>query len=121
MFKTLLEAIDPEFMRLTDIQKAVLLTIFVAETPGVAFEASSGDIYITYARDYLRRAGLVEVSSSAAKVTTVGYEVLLSNGLVQPDSDELTDTGTEIMAWFEQEKRQLQESKIPFKTLKKLS
>lgn len=121
MFELLSEITDPEFMRLTDIQKAVLLTIFVAETPGVAYEASSGDIYITYARDYLRKAGLIEISGIEAKVTVTGYEVLISNGLVQQGSDELTERGTELMSWFEQEKQELLESKILFRTLKKLT
>lgn len=118
MFNTLLEAIDPDFIRLTDIQKSVLLTAFVSETPGVAYEATSGDIYITYARDFLVRAGLLSVSSNEAATTGNGYEVLISNGLIEQGTDQPTERGIELLAWFEREKRQLQESKIPYRTIK---
>lgn len=117
MFDILKEAINPEFVRLTSIQKAILLNCFLAETPTLAYEVASGDIYLIKARDFLARASLLEVGESRIKVTSAGYEVLLANGLIS-GMDEVTEQGTELLNWFEEELKQLHEATIPYRTLR---
>lgn len=118
MFKTLVEAINPEFIRMTDMQKAVLLTVFISDTPAVAYENTSGDIYITYARDFLSRAGLVQLSGPTVSLTPNGYDALISNGLIDETTDEPTERGNDIIEWFNKQKVELNEQKIPFRTIR---
>lgn len=119
MFKNLLEISDPRNLRLTDIQKAVLLTVFVAQTPQLAFEATTGSEHIIQSRDFLAQNSLITLSSNAAKITSFGLDTLIANGLID-EMEQVTELGQKLLEWFEVEKRELMESKIPFRHIKSL-
>lgn len=117
MFKNLLEISDPRILRLTDTQKAVLLTIFSAQTPQLAFEAATGSEHIIQSREFLSKNSLIVVSSDGAKITGSGFEALIANGLID-EMEQVTELGQKLLEWFEAEKRELMESKIPFRHIK---
>lgn len=119
MFKTLLEMSDPTMLRLTDIQKAVLLTIFIAQTPQLAFEATTGSRHIIQSRDFLVATSLITVSNDGAKITGSGLEVLTANGLID-ETEQLTELAQKLMDWFDEQKRALMESKTPFGHIKNM-
>lgn len=117
MYKSLLEIADPTIVRLTDTQKAVLLSIFSAQTPELAYESTTGNISVTNARDYLLKTGLVIAAPGQLKATGSGSDVLEDSGLLDP-SGEVTEDGTKLMDAFNEQKRKFLESLTPFRTLK---
>jgi hypothetical protein len=119
MFNILLEISDPALLRLTDMQRSVLLTIFIAQTPELAYDAATGSEHIIEARDFLVRNSLITASSNKAETTSRGYDVLVANGLID-EQDNVTEQGKRLSDWFEKEKQQVRESLIPYRFLKQL-
>lgn len=117
-FTKLMEVSDSNLLRLTDIQKAVLLSVMVSQTPQLAYEACTGSEYIISARDFLYNNNLVKVYSNGIVITDFGLDALIANGLIDDDSEQTTDLGSELLDRFENEKKQLHEARIPFKKLK---
>lgn len=117
MFKTLLEMTDPTVLRLTDTQKAVLLTVFVSQTPQLAYEAATGSAHIIESRNFLSKNSLISMSADGIKITGAGLDALVANGLID-DMEQTTELGQKLLEWFENEKVQLRESKIPFRYIK---
>jgi hypothetical protein len=110
---------EESFIRLTQTQQAVLVSIFVAQTPELAYEVATGDTRITTSRDFLIRHGLIEVGNGQLRVTSSGSDMLESCGLMDA-TGEVTERGTELVAKLEQHKREFNESLIPYRTLKSL-
>lgn len=117
MYKSLLEIADPNIVRLTDTQKAVLLSIFSAQTPELAYESTTGNMSVTNARDYLLKMGLVIAGTGQLKTTGAGSDVLEDSGLLD-QSGEVTENGTKMIDAFNDQKRKFLESLVPFRTLK---
>lgn len=117
MFEFLREAANPELLRLTSTQKAVLLSIFVAQTPELAADAAIGNEYTVSATEFLAKNNLIGTKDNGIGITSAGFDVLVANGLVD-ESGEVTEAGRELLAAFEEEKKAVEESLIPFKTLK---
>lgn len=103
--------------RLTDIQKSILLLAFIAPTPQLAFEYASGSEYITSARDFLYRIGLIIIDESSIKVTSTGYEALIENGLID-ENDQITELGQKLLDSFNSIKDEIIESAIPYKAIR---
>lgn len=119
MFNFLNEIVDPNYIRLTDTQQAVLLTIAVAQTPELAYEATSDGEYGTASKEYLLRALLITISGNQARVTSNGDEVLSANGLID-ETGEISESGKELLDQYATKKYEMTESLIPFRTLKSL-
>ncbi len=117
MYKSLLEITDPNIIRLTDTQKAVLLSIFSAQTPELAYESTTGSIPVVNARDYLIKTGLIIAGSGQLKITGHGSDVLEDSGLLD-HSGEVTEIGLQLIDQFNEQKRKFDESLSPFRTLK---
>lgn len=117
MYKSLLEIADPTIIRLTDTQKAVLLSIFSAQTPELAYESTTGNISVTNARDYLLKTGLIIAGTGQLKATGSGSDVLEDSGLLDPNG-EVTELGTNMIDSFNEQKKRFLESLIPFRSLK---
>ena len=120
MFSTLQEAIDPNFLRLTSTQQAVLLLVFVAQTPELAYAELVGTVYTTTAAEFLIRAGLVQSGGGQATATSAGFDYLISAGLITAP-DVVTDEGNAVIDAYNKELGRIAESLIPFRSLKAIS
>ncbi len=120
MYSFLTELADQTYTRLTNTQQAVLLSCYAAQTPELAYEATTGDEKITQSADFLIRHGLIQRGEGQVRVTSAGSDMLESNGLIDA-SGEVTETGIELLEKLEQHKVQFAESLIPYRTLKSLT
>lgn len=120
MYTILAEVIDPSMIRLTNTQKAVLASIYAAQTPELAYEAATGSEAITGAKDFLLRHSLIRQGEMQLAVTSDGAEVLENNGIIDA-TGELTDIGNQYIDKLNQHRHEFQESLIPYRTLKKLT
>lgn len=119
MYRLINEISSAVLPRLTDIQKSVLLLVFSAQTPRIAFDDTNGSQYISVARDFLYRNGLITVTVNSVKLTSSGYQSLIENGLID-ETDRVTDLGIELTDKFNQMRIQIAEDAIPFKTFRKI-
>ena len=120
MFKKLLEISDPTFLRLSNIQKAVLTAIFAAQTPELAYEAALGSDATILARDFLIKNMLITIDDNRISITGTGSDILEINGLMD-ESGTISETGKKLVDGLTIHKQQFAESLIPYRTLKKLS
>lgn len=104
---TLLNEIDHS-IRLTNIQKAILLLVHTAETPTLAYDNIIGDEYIIHAKNYLHDYGMINVNDLDLEITIseMGFDILVKNGLID-DSGEITDIGKELLTSYDTKKQQL--------------
>lgn len=117
MFKSLLEFSELTIVRLTDVQKAVLMLIYSAQTPELGYESATGTIFITNARDYLLKIGLIISGTNQLKATSTGSDTLEANGLINA-AGESTDLGNKLIDAYNNQKRKFTESLEPFRTFK---
>lgn len=84
--------------RLTDTQKSVLLGIYAAPTPELAYEATTGSENVSQAAQQLRSMGLINIDTNGARagVTDAGQEALANNNLID-DTGQVTDEGQEML------------------------
>lgn len=89
---------DATSVRLTNTQKSVLLGIYAAPTPELAYDATIGSENVAQAGKQLRSMGLINIDSnnSRAGVTDVGQEVLGNNNLID-DTGQVTEEGQQIL------------------------
>lgn len=120
MFKTITEVLDPNFLRLTSTQQAVLLNCFLAQTPEIAYEQLIGDTYTKTASDFIHRAGLVNIYDNSAKVTSAGFDYLLSIDLIT-ESGESTENGQKISAEYQEQLKTIREAQETFRFLKTIA
>lgn len=120
MFERLNEFVNSTPLRLTEVQKGVLLTIFVAQTPQLAFEATIGTERLTLAQKFLEMNSLVDMNGDGITITPNGYDMLLSNGLID-ENDEVTTIGTESVELIEKEKQNVLEANINLRFIRDLS
>lgn len=116
MFEFLNEITDKSLIRLTTVQQSVLLTIFVAQTPKLALDNISGSRYTVEANRFLNLNGLTRNVDDGVKITSDGYDVLLSYGFID-NTDKLTDSGEKLITFFEKYKEKLSEDSKLYKTL----
>lgn len=119
MFKNLLEVIDPSQIRLSNTQKAVLVSIYSAQTPELAYEAATGSEAITSAKDFLLRHLLIREGNGQLATTSEGLEVLENNGLVD-ETGEITENGKKLIEALNVHRQEFMESLIPYRTIKSL-
>ena len=119
MFTILNEIVDASLLRLTNTQKAVLVSVFMAQTPALAYESTIGNEYITTSTDFLLFNALIGKSDDGVVITNKGYDVLLSNGLVD-ESGQPTEMAQTLMTEFEKENQQIRESLIPYRFMRSL-
>lgn len=84
--------------RLTDTQKSVLLSIYAAPTPELAYEATTGSENVSQAAQQLRSMGLINIDTNGARagVTDAGQEALANNNLVD-ETGQVTEEGQEVL------------------------
>lgn len=89
---------DNTTSRLTNTQKSVLLSIYTAATPEMAYEAMTGSDNVAQAGQQLRSMGLINVDSSGSRagVTDTGQEALTNNNLVD-DTGQVTEEGQQMV------------------------
>jgi hypothetical protein len=119
MFNALCEVSDPSLLRLTSIQKGVLLTIQMAQTPRLAYDATTMNLYTATARDFLMHTSLIRVYDMGAVVTSNGNSALESNGLID-GMGELTELGTTLATEFAADMHEVRESLVPFRVIRSL-
>lgn len=97
--------------RLTDTQKSVLLGIYAAPTPEMAYEVTTGSDNVSQAAQQLRGMGLINVDSSGARagVTDGGQEALVNNNLID-DTGQVTDEGQQVLSQEAQVKDEFQDA-----------
>lgn len=119
MYKLINEISGAVNPRLTDIQKSVLLLSFSAPTPQLAFEDANGSEYITSARDFLYRVGLITIGQNSIKITSDGYQSLIENGLID-ETDQITEIGKELLDKFNQMRIEISEAAIPYRVFRSI-
>lgn len=84
--------------RLTDTQKSVLLGIYAAPTPEMAYDSTTGSENVAQAKNQLRSMGLINVDDRGhrAGVTDEGQQALANNNLID-DMGQLTDEGQQTL------------------------
>ncbi len=84
--------------RLTDTQKSVLISIYAAPTPELAYNATTGSENVSQAAQQLRSMGLINIDTngSRAGVTDDGQESLSNNNLID-DTGQVTDEGQQML------------------------
>lgn len=109
--------------RLTLTQKSVLVGIYAAATPELAFEAMTGSQNVFEAGKQLRSLGLIsiDVDDARAGVTDAGQEALANNNLVD-DMGELTEEGQNLLSQHNQIKSEFENAteSVAFPILKNL-
>ena len=120
MYKSLMEIADLTLIRLTNTQKAVLLNIYSAQTPELAFDSTTGTLSSMNARNFLIKNALVQLNGNQLRITTAGSDVLENNGLLD-ETGQITDIGQQLHDAYEQQSQQYAESLIPFRLLKMLN
>lgn len=85
-------------IRLTNTQKEVLLSIYVAPTPELAFDATTGEVNVRQAALQLREFGMVNIDEdeNRAGVTDEGQTELQNNSLID-DLGEVTPEGERVL------------------------
>lgn len=110
-------------VRLTDTQKSVLLGVYAAPTPELAYEATTGSENVSQAAQLLRSMGLINVDSegSRAGVTDNGQTALANVNLID-DTGELTDEGQQLLDQQNQIKAEFQNATeaVKYSVLRKL-
>lgn len=106
LFKNIMEQTDAAQARLTDTQKLVLVNVYAAATPEMAYDTVAGAPNTVAARNQLRSAGLIVVddNSSRAGVTDQGQLALSNNNLID-ETGQLTEEGSNLLKSTQQEKR----------------
>lgn len=117
-FELLSEIASRPNLRLTTTQKAALLRIFIAQTPQLALEATTGTRSIVAARDFLYTNNFIVGVDGGVKITGVGYDELVENGLID-ENDEITEIGKQLLDAVSTEQRELIENSLPYKTYRK--
>lgn len=117
--KILQEVNDQTLVRLTSIQKAVLIVVYTAQTPQLAYDAIAGNEYVVYAKQFLENNGFITVGGGGIKVTGNGYESLIQNGLID-DSGSPTEEGTALSSAFAEQNAKIEEHKVDFYTIRNL-
>ena len=118
-FNILSEIGDLSNIRLTTIQQGVLLSIFLAKTPELAYAETVGSERRVAATELLHNTGLIKRSAEEAAVTSDGYDLLISSGLISPDTDRITDDGEDAVNNFRELDYTVREGKVPsYDTLK---
>lgn len=86
-------------VRLTDTQKSVLVSIYAAATPELAFNYTIGAENVVQASEALRSFGLIEVNTQTTRagVTDTGQAALFNINYVD-DIGELTDAGQQAVS-----------------------
>ncbi len=110
---------DASSLRLTAVQKAVLIVVYTAQTPFLAYEAINGNEYIVYAKQFLENNGLIVANDSGIKISGSGYEALVQNGLID-NNGEPTEEGQQLSAAFAEQRAKIQEHKIDFYFIRNL-
>lgn len=92
------QTITENTIRLTNTQKEVLLSIYVAPTPELAFDATTGEVNIRQAALQLREFGMVNIdeNENRAGVTDEGQAELQNNSLID-DLGEVTPEGERFL------------------------
>lgn len=87
-------------VRLTNTQKAVLLSIYAAPTPELAYDTTTGAENVRQAAIQLRNFGMIHLDSenNRAGVTDEGQTALQNNSLID-DIGEVTEEGEEMLAF----------------------
>lgn len=109
--------------RLTDTQKSVLLGIYAAATPEMAYEVTTGSENVSQAAQQLRSMGLINIDSNGARagVTDAGQEALANNNLVD-DTGQVTEEGQQVLDQQNQVKDEFQDAteSVAYPVLKSL-
>lgn len=106
LFQNIMEQTNAAQARLTDTQKLVLVNVYAAATPEMAYDTVTGAPNTVAARNQLRSAGLIVVDdqNSRAGVTDQGQEALVNNNLID-ESGQLTEEGNNLLQNTQQDKR----------------
>lgn len=106
LFKNIMEQTNAAQERLTDTQKLVLVNVYAAATPEMAYDTVTGAPNLVAARNQLRASGLIVVDdqSSRAGITDQGQVALSNNNLID-DTGQLTEEGNTLLQSTQQEKR----------------
>ncbi|WAX21731.1 hypothetical protein [Stenotrophomonas phage RAS14] len=106
LFQNIMEQTNAAQARLTDTQKLVLVNVYAAATPEMAYDTVAGAPNTVAARNQLRSAGLIVVDdqNSRAGVTDQGQEALVNNNLID-ESGQLTEEGNNLLQNTQQDKR----------------
>lgn len=98
-------------VRLTNTQKSVLLGIYAAATPEMAYEVTTGSENVSQAAQQLRSMGLINIDSSGARagVTDAGQEALANNNLID-DTGQVTEEGQQMLDQQNQVKDEFQDA-----------
>ena len=83
-------------IRLSDIQKLILLMAHTAATPRLAREFINGKIHFIQAADFLSRYNMIQLTESELSITEIGKNQLIQYNLID-DTDELTDEGQNLL------------------------
>lgn len=102
---------DNTTARLTDTQKSVLLGVYAAPTPELAYESTIGSDNVAQAAQILRSMGLITIDSvgSRAGVTDDGQQSLTNINLID-DMGELTDEGQQTLDQHSNVKSEFQDA-----------
>ena len=106
-------------VRLTAIQKAVLIVIYTARTPYLAHESIVGNEYVVYAKQFLENNGLIVVNDGGIKITGNGYETLIQNGLID-ENGKPTEEGQTLSNNYAEQKQKIEEHKVDFYYIRNL-
>lgn len=101
---------EQERYSLTDTQKAVILSIKVAPTAELAYDAIKGTENAVTARDALERLGYINVNhaTNQATLTQNGEDVVEHENMVD-ETGEITERGEEILATYREDKSEWQQ------------
>lgn len=109
--------------RLTDTQKTVLLGIYTAPTPEMAYETMTGSENVTEAGKQLRNMGLINVDSNGGRagITDRGQETLANNNLID-DTGQMTEEGQKVIDQQQAVKTEFEDATeaVAYPVLKKL-
>lgn len=120
MFTYLAELSDPSLLRLSAMEKAVLVCIYKSNSSRLGHEVASGNPAVIAARQFLSKNMLINSNDTQVQLTSNGVDVLETNGLVDHNG-QISDLGNKMVDYLNKAKAQYTESLIPFRTLKQLT
>lgn len=91
--------VGPTAVRLTDTQKNVLVSVYAAATPELAYNYTIGAENVVQAREQLHNMGLISINDAQARagITDEGQTALANVNYID-DVGQLTDEGDAALA-----------------------
>lgn len=115
------QIIQEQPIRLTDTQQSVLVSVYAAATPELAYDQTVGAENIVHASTGLQKAELINIDQSTkrAGVTDAGQQMLFDINYID-DIGELTEIGRQALDRYHDIKHDFITATESFKILKSI-